>query len=173
MIKKILLIGLPVFIATTVMLQLVLAATNTPAPQPTMSTASVIAPPTPEEVEAELNQFRMENDLPVLYTDNPVLDEAAQARAESMCAANDWSHDKAWEVLDQYYQYDFASENLHYDFLQKDQAANAIYGWEHSPGHLKTMLADHTEAAIGVKYCPGFQGMPTAVLIVNYFGNPR
>lgn len=128
---------------------------------------------TSEEVETVLNEWRVDQGLPTFRTDNPILDQAAQARADSMCAANDWTHDKAWQVLDQYYQYSFASENLHYDFLQKDQAANAIYGWEHSPGHLKTMLADHKEASIGVKYCPGYQDMPTAVLIVNYFGNPR
>ncbi len=128
---------------------------------------------TPEEVEQALNDWRTKHGLHTFRTDNPVLDAAAQARAESMCAANDWTHDKAWQVLDQYYAYSTASENIHYDFLQEGQAANAIYGWEHSPGHLKTMLAEHSEASIGVKDCPGYQGMPTAVLIVNYFGNPR
>lgn len=128
---------------------------------------------TSEEVETALNEWRVDRGLPIFRTDNPVLDKAAQARAESMCAANDWSHDKAWQVLDQYYRYTFASENLHYDHLQNGQAANAIYGWEHSEGHHKTMLADHKEASIGVKYCPGYQGMENAVLIVNYFGVPQ
>lgn len=128
---------------------------------------------TPEKVETALNEWRVDHGLPTFKTDNPALDEAAQVRAETMCAANDWSHDKAWQVLDQYYSYTFASENLHFSHLRVDQADAAIYGWEHSPGHLKTMQADHKEASIGVKYCPGYQGLSTAVLIVNYFGNPR
>lgn len=124
------------------------------------------------EVELEINKFRAERGLYAL-TDNPVLDKAAQIRAETMCAENDWSHDKAWQVLDQYYTYSLASENLHYNWLQDGQAAKAVDGWAHSPGHLKTMLADHTELGIGVKYCPGYQNNPTAVLITSYYGVPR
>lgn len=148
-----------------------------PESLPSKPQAQVVIPEpklvTSHEVEMALNEWRVSKGLPIFNTENPVLDKAAQVRAETMCAENDWSHDKAWQVLDQYYRYSFASENLHYDRLQEGQAANAIYGWEHSPGHLKTMLADHKEASIGVKYCPGYQGMENAVLIVNYFGNPR
>ena len=169
--KKVLVIGLPVFVISMVLSQLIIRA-DTPKPTPTGSTASVIAPPTSQEVETAINKFRADNGLPAL-TDNAVLDQAAQVRADTMCAENDWSHDKAWQVLDQYYQYAKASENLHYDFLQKDQANNAVYGWAHSPGHRETMLADNKELGIGVKYCPGYQGRPTAVLITSYYGIPR
>ncbi len=172
--KKVILIVLAIFavlISATVLEGLIPEALpSKPKAQAVIEEPKLV---TSEEVETALNEWRVDQGLPTFKTDNPVLDEAAQARAESMCAANDWSHDKAWQVLDQYYSYSFASENLHYDHLQNGQAANAIYGWEHSEGHHKTMLADHKEASIGVKYCPGFQGMANAVLIVNYFGNPR
>lgn len=127
---------------------------------------------TPDEVEAAINKFRSDRGLHTL-NDNQTLELAAQERAETMCAQNDWSHDKAWQVLDQHYEYATASENLHYDRLQDGQAANAVYGWEHSPGHLKTMLADNTELGVGVKLCPGYQGMANAVLITSYYGVPR
>lgn len=173
-IKKVTLIVLAIF-ATLVFASIIEGMIPESLPSKPQAQAVIPEPKlvTPEEVETALNEWRVNRGLPTFRTDNPMLDTAAQARAESMCAANDWSHDKAWAELDQYYEYSFASENLHYDFLQDNQAANAIYGWEHSPGHLTTMLADHKEASIGVKYCPGYQGMARAVLIVNYFGNPR
>lgn len=127
---------------------------------------------TPGEVETAINKFRADRGLHSL-ADSATLDEAAQERAETMCAENDWSHDKAWQVLDKHYTYALASENLHYDHLQDSQAANAVYGWEHSPGHLKTMIADHIELGVGVKLCPGYQGMEKAVLITSYYGVPR
>lgn len=127
---------------------------------------------TPADVETAINKFRTDRGLHTLNA-NSTLELAAQERAETMCAQNDWTHDKAWQVLDQYYEYATASENLHYDRLQDGQAANAVYGWEHSPGHLKTMLAEHAELGVGVKYCPGYQGMANAVLITSYYGLPR
>ena len=171
-IKKILLVTASVFAVLTT---LVVLEAMIPEAAPSVMTAQTkpLEIVTPEEVEKELNKWRESRGLPQFKTDNPVLDKAAQVRAETMCAANDWSHDKAWQVLDQYYSYYDASENLHFAHLRVDQAEAAIYGWEHSPGHLSAMLADHKEASIGVKYCPGYQGLSTAVLIVNYFGNPR
>lgn len=171
-VKKILLITASV-IAALVFLVVLEASIPEAVPVLSHSTKPIEAQVvTSDKVETALNEWRVDQGLPTFKTDNPVLDAAAQARAESMCAANEWSHDKAWQVLDQYYQYSFASENLHYSHLRVDQAEAAIYGWEHSEGHHKTMLGDYKEASIGVKYCPGYQGLDTAVLIVNYFGNP-
>lgn len=141
-------------------------------PEPTQPTR-VILPATSEEVEKELNQFRTERGLAPYVTDNAILDQAAQARAEQMCAENDWSHDKAWTVLKPYYAYTVASENLFYDYLKENQAAQAIETWAESPGHLENLLKPHAQASVGVKYCPGFQGYTTAVIITNYFGDPR
>jgi uncharacterized protein YkwD len=90
-----------------------------------------------------------------------------------MCADNDWSHDKAWTVLDPLYSYSHASENLYYDYLRENQAISAVKTWSESPGHLENILKDHAEMGIGVKSCPGFQGYDTAVIITNYFGVPR
>lgn len=138
-----------------------------------VSSTKIVKPPTSNEVEAELNKFRAERGLPALYTDSAILDKAAQIRAESMCADNDWSHNKAWEVLDKHYDYAFASENLYFNSLQEGQATHSIKEWSESPGHLGSMLKDHKEIGVGVKYCPGFQGNQTAVIITNYFGVPR
>lgn len=125
------------------------------------------------EVEAAINQFRAEKGLPALYTENAALDTAAQIRADTMCAENDWSHDNAWTVLNQYYSYTSVSENLYYWSLVPDQAAHSIDRWSESPGHLENMLKDHKEVGVGVKFCPGYQGNETAVIIANYFGVPR
>src|SRR5690242_13614893 len=82
--------------------------------EPVAAAAKVIALPDPQDIEARVNAYRNENGLATL-ADSQVLRDAAQARAEQMCADNDWSHHKAWEVLDARYSYSYASENLYYD----------------------------------------------------------
>lgn len=137
------------------------------------SSSNIVSPPTSNQVEAALNKFRTEKGLAKFNTEVPALDKAAQARAEGMCKTNDWSHNLDWQVLDQYYSYTYAGENLYYGSLRKDQTADAITTWAHSPSHLENMVADYTQVGIGVKSCPGFQGDAQAVIITNYFGVPR
>lgn len=142
-------------------------------PTAVVQPVKVISPPTSNEVEAALNQWRVENNLAAFNSEVPALDEAAQARAEGMCAENDWSHNRDWEVLDKYYSYSYAGENLYYGSLSEDQASDAIKAWASSPTHLENMMRGYTQIGIGVKSCPGFQNRPTAVIITNYFGVPR
>lgn len=137
------------------------------------SSSEIILPPTSNEVEAKLNEFREQKGLPPFNTEVPALDKAAQARADQMCAENDWSHAKGWQVLDQYYPYSYAGENLFYGSLQKNQVDSAITTWANSPSHLENMVADYAQVGIGVKYCPGFQDRDSAIIITNYFGVPR
>jgi len=132
----------------------------------------VIPMPLASDVQAGINQLRSSRGL-VALSDNPVLDQAAQVRADSMCAANDWSHTLDGDVLRQYYTFSAAGENLYYDSLEVDQAADAVLDWGLSPSHLSNMVDNYTEFGIAVKSCPGFQGNPTAVIITNYFGVPR
>jgi hypothetical protein len=138
----------------------------------TSTVPKIIPLPDPNEIEVRVNAYRTENGAAVL-TDSEILSQAAQARAEQMCADNDWSHDKAWEILDPRYSYTYASENLFFDYLKEDFARLAIEGWASSDGHRENMLKDHREIGVGVKSCPGFQGYDTAVIVTNYFGVPR
>lgn len=138
------------------------------------SSASVVLPPSSNQIEAALNEFRQSRGLAPFNSEVPALDEAAQARAEQMCTEDDWSHAKDWEVLDKYYAYTYAGENLYYGSLRKDQASESVTTWANSPTHLENMTDPYyTQIGVGVKYCPGFQGSPNSVIITNYFGVPR
>lgn len=136
------------------------------------NTPRVIPLPLATDVEANVNQLRLSKGLSAL-SDNPVLDQAAQVRADGMCADNNWSHNGDWALLNQYYVYITAGENLYYGSLQDNQAADAVQVWSLSPKHLANIVKDYTEFGIAVKSCPGFQSDPTAVIITNYFGVPR
>ena len=142
-------------------------------PTATAQPAKVILPPTSSEVEAAINKWRVENSLAAFNSEVPALDEAAQARAEGMCAENDWSHNRDWEVLNKYYAYQWAGENLYYGSLMENQSANAITTWANSPTHLENMQKAYTQIGIGVKLCPTFQGRSNIVIVTNYFGVPR
>lgn len=133
----------------------------------------VILPPTAEDIEAKLNEFRVAKGLSALNSNVAALDEAARVRADGMCATNDWSHANDWAVLAPYYSYAYAGENLYFGFLQKDQASVAIRDWSNSPSHLENMVGNYTEVGMAVKACPGFQNEPTAIIVTNYFGVPR
>lgn len=126
-----------------------------------------------ETVEAKINEWRAANGLPVFNTQVPALDIAAQVRADDMCATNDWSHAKDWAILDQYYAYTLAGENLYYGGLQENQANDAVVTWANSPSHLENLMKGYTQIGIGVKSCPMFQGRSNVVIITNYFGVPR
>lgn len=130
-------------------------------------------PPVASDVEAEVNKLRVEAGLTPLYSDNPVLDRAAEARASSMCATDDWSHKQAWPVLEQFYTWYEAGENLYYGHLQKNMAQNVARDWKNSPSHYKNIVKDYTEMGMGVYLCAEFQGKKNVAIIVNYFGVPR
>lgn len=133
----------------------------------------VIVPPTANEVEASINKWRVDNNLAAFNSEVPALDAAAQFRAEQMCAENDWSHNRDWEVLNKYYVYQWAGENLYYGSLMENQSADAITTWANSPTHLENMQKAYTQIGIGVKLCPTFQGRSNIVIVTNYFGVPR
>lgn len=142
-------------------------------PAVTAQPAKVILPPTSSEVEAAINQWRVENSLAAFNSEVPALDEAAQVRAEGMCAENDWSHSRDWEVLDKYYAYSYAGENLYYGSLRENQSHTAVISWVNSPTHLENLQKSYTEIGIGVKLCPNYQNTHNVVIITNYFGVPR
>lgn len=134
--------------------------------------AKIIPLPNATEIENRVNAYRSEKGLTVL-ADNTALDQAAGVRADNICAANDWSHTGDWTVLQQYYSYSFAGENLYYGTLQEDQARVAVADWIASPEHLANIVGNYSEFGIAVKSCPGFQGGANSVIITNFFGVPR
>ncbi len=137
------------------------------------SSTNVIALPLATDIEAGINQYRISQGLGAPNSEVPALDQAAQIRADQMCAENDWSHNKDWEILTPYYNYAYAGENLYYGFLQKNQDDHAVNAWINSPTHQANMVDNYNEMGVAVKSCPGFQGEPTAVIVTNYFGVPR
>lgn len=140
----------------------------------TAATSSRIIPlPLATDIEAGINQYRTSQGLPVLNSEVAALDQAAAARAEQMCAANDWSHARDWEILAPHYAWAYAGENLYYGYSQENQAAVAVQAWINSPTHHANMVGNYSEMGIAVKACPGFQNEPTAVIVTNYFGVPR
>jgi len=146
--------------------------------QPTDQATQVVQPkqtplPLATDIEAGINQYRISQVVAPLNSEVPALDQAAQARADQICADNDWSHTKDWEILAPYYSYASAGENLYYGFLQENQATVAVQAWIASPTHQHNMVGNYNEMGVAVKSCPGFQGEPTAVIVTNYFGVPR
>lgn len=137
------------------------------------SASSIVLPPSSNQVEAAINNWRTTQGLAVFNIEVPALDQAAQARAEGMCAENDWSHNRDWEVLGKYYAYTLAGENLYYSSLREDQPTDAVTTWVNSPSHLANLQKNYAEIGIGVKLCPMFQGYENVVIITNYFGVPR
>lgn len=165
---------LPMFVGMMIILILLIPSDKSVETQKSEATsAEVILPPTSNEVEAAINDWRTKQGLAAFNSEVPALDKAAQVRADDMCATNDWSHAKDWQVLDQYYTYSYAGENLYYGNLQPNQDDDAVKTWAASPSHLTNLQADYSQIGIGVKSCPGFQGNNTAVIITNYFGVPR
>jgi uncharacterized protein YkwD len=164
-------IGLGIYLTTTLVESLLKeqpTAQILPVEQP-----KIIPLPLATDIEAGINQYRISQGLSALNSEVPQLDQAAQFRAEQMCAENDWSHNKDWEVLAPRYSYAYAGENLYYGFLQENQAAVAVRDWIASPTHQHNMVDNYNEIGVAVKSCPGFQGEPTAVIVTNYFGVPR
>lgn len=140
---------------------------------PGAKSAQVVLPPTPNQVEVEINEWRISQGLATFNSEVPALDQAAQVRADTMCIENDWSHAKDWTTLSQYYAYSYAGENLYYGSLHRDQAEESVVTWAASPGHLANLQTNYSQIGVGVKHCPGFQDNPNAVIITNYFGVPR
>lgn len=146
--------------------------------QPTAQATQIVQPkqiplPLATDIEAGINRYRISQGVAPLNSEVPALDQAAQVRADQICAESDWSHTKDWAILAPYYAYAYAGENLYYGFLQEDQATVAVQAWIASPTHQHNMVDNYNEMGVAVKACPGFQNEPTAIIVTNYFGVPR
>ena len=119
------------------------------------------------------NQNREDNSLPAL-AENPLLDKAAQLKADDMAANGYFAHvsptgKTPWYWLDQAgYTYDYAGENLAVDFTDSKDVDIA---WMNSPTHRANILkASYTEVGTGVA-TGTYQGKE-AIFIAQDFGHP-
>jgi hypothetical protein len=127
----------------------------------------------PGEVIALTNDQRTQNAV-ASVTENHLLDQAAQAKAEDMAAHGYFSHvgpdGKApWEwVKEAGYVYQNAGENLAVHFVDSSDVVNA---WMESPSHRANIVKPvYTEIGVGVAQGM-YQGEP-ATYVVQYFGTP-
>jgi uncharacterized protein YkwD len=128
---------------------------------------------TAEELINLTNVKRSEVGLPALAV-NPVLSQAAQAKAADMIAKNYWAHTSPDGVTpwvwfkNAGYRYLYAGENLARDFSDSQGVINA---WMNSSTHRENILSNrYREIGIAVVH-DTFQGQPTT-LIVQLFGTP-
>lgn len=126
------------------------------------------------EIVALTNTERTDNNVPQL-TENPVLDEAAQARAEDMAKKGYFSHTAPdgslpWVWFDKFgYDYHYAGENLAVRFSDSGEVVNA---WMASPTHRENIVkSDYTEIGVGVADGT-YEGQPTT-FVVQFFGTPQ
>lgn len=124
-----------------------------------------------QEIITLTNQKRAENNLqPLVY--NPLLEKAAQAKADNMFAENYWAHyapsgKSPWYfITGAGYQYLFAGENLARDFTS---AQTTVDAWMNSPSHRENIL-DKNFKEIGVAVADGKLTGIDGILVVQMFG---
>lgn len=133
-------------------------------------TASVL----PAVVADLTNQQRTQNGLQALEV-SPLLQEAAQDKANDMAAKGYFSHVSPSGQLPWYwfqqagYDYQFAGENLAINFTDSQDVVNA---WMLSPDHRANILKQqYTQIGIGIAQGM-YQGQETT-FVVEFFGTPE
>lgn len=125
------------------------------------------------EIVAMTNDERTANSVGQL-TENTLLDQAAQAKADDMAAKGYFSHTgpdgkTPWQwVAGAGYVYQYAGENLAVRFTDSSEVINA---WMASPTH-RANIVKPQYTQIGVGIADGtYEGAP-ATFVVQYFGTP-
>ncbi len=120
------------------------------------------------------NQNRQTRGLAVLK-ENPVLTQAAYAKAQDMIENDYFSHVSPsglspWHWFKKSgYSYQVAGENLAIGFIDSEEVEKA---WNNSPSHQQNLLNSNYKE-IGIAVVRGdFQGRETT-LVVQFFGNPK
>ncbi|MCH7951806.1 hypothetical protein IH980_03660 [Patescibacteria group bacterium] len=128
---------------------------------------------TVDQVIAQTNQERNTAGLPLLVQ-NPLLSQAAQAKAVDMFSLDYWAHvsptgTQPWTFIKSTgYTYRYAGENLARDFSDSPTLMNA---WMGSSSHRENIL-NSRYSEIGVAVVDGrFQGVETR-LVVQMFATP-
>lgn len=122
---------------------------------------------------SQTNRERAEDGLGTLAT-NPLLQAAAQAKADDMAAKSYFAHQspdgrQPWDWIKAAgYRYHFAGENLAVNFVESSDVTQA---WMNSPEHRANLLSDHyTE--IGIAMAQGTYKGQAATFVVQMFGSP-
>lgn len=110
---------------------------------------------------------------------NPLLSQAAQAKANDMALRNYWSHNTPngnppWVFVSAVnYKYDKLGENLAAGFTD---ASTTIDGWMASPSHKENMLdSAYSEVGFGFANNPDYTSTGTGgpmTIVVAYYGKP-
>lgn len=124
---------------------------------------------------ASTNQQRTADQESQLSLD-PLLSQAAQAKADDMVATGYWSHTSPdgktpWNfIAASGYNYERAGENLAYGF---SGAAQTIDGWMNSPEHRANILnAQYQNVGFGVANSAHYQGHGPETVVVAMYGQP-
>ena len=128
----------------------------------------------PGVLTALTNENRMENNVAPL-TENSLLDEAAQMKANDMAAKGYFAHTSPdgktpWYWFQQAgYKYSFAGENLAVNFFDSADVAQA---WMNSPEHRANIVRkEFTQIGIGV--ANGIYEGHNTVFVAQLFGTPE
>jgi len=128
----------------------------------------------PAEIISLTNDQRKLNSDNAL-TEDTLLDQAAQAKAQDMAAKDYFSHvgpdgKTPWQWISEVgYQYQYAGENLAVRFVDSEDVVQA---WMASPTHRANIVKPvYTEIGVGVALGT-YQGQP-ATYVVQYFGTPK
>jgi len=119
------------------------------------------------------NESRGEYQLPAL-TENPLLDQAAQTKANDMLAKGYFAHTTPdgktpWDfIVAAGYNYIMAGENLAVNFTE---AENVETAWMNSPGH-KANIVNKNYEEIGIGISQGEYQGHNAIFVVQMFGTP-
>ena len=124
-----------------------------------------------DQIISLTNAKRAENGLGAL-TYNPLLAQAASAKAANMHAEDYWAHfspsgKTPWQFITAAgYKYVFAGENLARDF---DDPGSVVNAWMNSPSHRDNIL-DKNFKEIGVAVTSGKLTGHEGILVVQMFG---
>lgn len=124
-----------------------------------------------EQIVALTNAKRSQNGLSELSS-NPLLAQAAGAKASDMFANDYWAHNSPggktpWSFINGAgYRYIYAGENLARDFSDPGAVVEA---WMNSPTHRANLL-DKNFREIGVAVAGGKLGGREGILVVQMFG---
>jgi len=120
------------------------------------------------------NQNRVAANLSELKV-NPVLEKAAQMKADDMASKSYFAHNTPDGKTPWYwfelagYKYVYAGENLAVNFENSEDVETA---WMNSPGHfLNIMNPKYTE--IGIATSTGLYKGRTAIFVVQMFASPK
>lgn len=136
--------------------------------------ADYLASVLPSVLVSLTNENRNHNNLSLLST-NPVLQLAAQMKADDMAAKGYFSHTspdglEPWHWLKQVgYAYSYAGENLAVDFVDSSDVTDA---WMKSPSHRANMINQNYKE-VGIAVASGIYKGRKTLFVVQFFGAPK